>query len=27
VVEEGGKDGLGFDVSARSLQALRAMGK
>ncbi len=27
VVEEGGADGLGFDVSARSLAALRAMGK
>ncbi|TFG72695.1 MAG: sugar phosphate isomerase/epimerase [Anaerolineales bacterium] len=27
VVEEGGQEGLGFDVSARSLQALRAMGK
>ena len=27
VVEEGGQDGMGFDVSARSLQALRAMGK
>jgi len=27
VVEEGGADGLGFDVCARSLQALRAMGK
>lgn len=27
VVEEGGPDGLGFDVCARSLQALRAMGK
>jgi sugar phosphate isomerase/epimerase len=27
VVEEGGPDGLGFDVSARSLQALRRMGK
>lgn len=27
VVEEGGKDGLGFDVPRRSLQALRAMGK
>ena len=26
VVEEGGKDGLGFDVSARSLAALKAMG-
>ena len=27
VVEEGGADGLGFDISARSLAALRAMGK
>jgi len=27
VVEEGGPDGLGFDVSKRSLEALRAMGK
>ena len=27
VVEEGNEDGFGFDVSARSLQALRAMGK
>ena len=27
VVEEGGKDGLGFDVCQRSLEALRAMGK
>lgn len=27
VVEEGGRDGLGFDVSARSLKALKAMGK
>ncbi len=27
VVEEGGKDGLGFDVSKRSLEALRRMGK
>jgi sugar phosphate isomerase/epimerase len=27
VVEEGGADGLGFDVSARSLQALKRMGK
>lgn len=27
VVEEGGKDGLGFDVSRRSLEALRRMGK
>ena len=27
VVEEGGQDGLGFDVSARSLQALKRMGK
>ncbi len=27
VVEEGGKDGLGFDVSRRSFQALRRMGK
>ena len=27
VVEEGGKDGLGFDVSKRSLDALRDMGK
>jgi sugar phosphate isomerase/epimerase len=27
VVEEGGPEGLGFDVSRRSLQALRAMGK
>ncbi|MFC1717962.1 sugar phosphate isomerase/epimerase family protein [Candidatus Poribacteria bacterium] len=27
VVEEGGKDGLGFDVSKRSLEALRQMGK
>ena len=27
VVEEGGPDGLGFDVCARSLAALRAMGK
>ena len=27
VVEEGGADGLGFDVSKRSFEALRAMGK
>jgi len=27
VVEEGGADGLGFDVSRRSLEALRRMGK
>ncbi len=27
VVEEGGEDGLGFEVCRRSLQALRAMGK
>ena len=27
VVEEGGEEGLGFDVSKRSLDALRAMGK
>jgi sugar phosphate isomerase/epimerase len=27
VVEEGGPEGLGFDVPARSLQALRKMGK
>ena len=27
VVEEGGPDGLGFDVCARSLEALRRMGK
>lgn len=27
VVEEGGPDGLGFDVSARSFAALRRMGK
>lgn len=27
VVEEGGKDGLGFEVSKRSLEALRRMGK
>jgi len=27
VVEEGGKDGLGFDVCKRSLEALRKMGK
>lgn len=27
VVEEGGSDGMGFDVSARSLQALKRMGK
>jgi len=27
VVEEGGKEGLGFDVSRRSLEALRRMGK
>ncbi len=27
VVEEGGPDGLGFDVSARSLDSLRGMGK
>jgi len=27
VVEEGGKDGLGFDVSKRSLEALKRMGK
>lgn len=27
VIEEGGKDGLGFEVSARSLKALRKMGK
>jgi hypothetical protein len=27
VVEEGGVDGLGFDVPARSLAALRKMGR
>lgn len=27
VVEEGGREGLGFDVSKRSLEALRRMGK
>jgi sugar phosphate isomerase/epimerase len=27
VVEEGSRDGLGFEISRRSLQALRAMGK
>ena len=27
VVEEGGPDGIGFDVCARSLQALKRMGK
>ena len=27
VVEEGGQEGLGFDVSRRSLEALRRMGK
>ena len=27
VVEEGGKEGLGFDVSRRSFEALRKMGK
>lgn len=27
VVEEGGRDGMGFDISRRSLQALRRMGK
>lgn len=27
VVEEGGKDGLGFDVSKRSLESLRRMGR
>jgi sugar phosphate isomerase/epimerase len=27
VVEEGGTDGMGFDVCARSLQALKRMGK
>lgn len=27
VVEEGGQDGFGFDVSRRSLEALRRMGK
>ena len=27
VVEEGGQDGMGFDVSARSLKALKAMGR
>jgi len=27
VVEEGGEDGLGFDVSRRSLEALKRMGK
>ena len=27
VVEEGGKDGIGFDVPRRSLEALREMGK
>lgn len=27
VVEEGGKEGLGFDVSKRSLESLRRMGK
>jgi sugar phosphate isomerase/epimerase len=26
VVEEGGKDGIGYEVSTRSLQALKAMG-
>ena len=27
VVEEGGRDGIGFDVPRRSLKALRGMGK
>ncbi len=27
VVEQGGQDGLGFEVSGRSLQALKAMGR
>ena len=27
VVEEGGQNGLGYDVSARSLKALKSMGK
>jgi sugar phosphate isomerase/epimerase len=27
VVEEGARDGMGFDISARSLQALKGMGK
>jgi sugar phosphate isomerase/epimerase len=27
VIEEGGADGMGFDVSKRSLEALKAMGK
>ena len=27
VVEEGGKDGLGFEIPKRSLEALRSMGK
>jgi len=27
VVEEGGDDGMGFDVSKRSLEALKSMGK
>jgi hypothetical protein len=27
VVEEGARDGMGFDISARSLQALKRMGK
>ncbi len=27
VVEEGGREGLGFDICGRSLAALRAMGK
>jgi sugar phosphate isomerase/epimerase len=27
VVEEGARDGVGFDISARSLQALKRMGK
>ena len=27
VVEEGSQDGLGFEISGRSLQALRRMGK
>jgi sugar phosphate isomerase/epimerase len=27
VVEEGGREGLGFDICKRSLEALRAMGK
>ena len=27
VVEEGGQDGMGFEVSKRSLEALKRMGK